>query len=466
MSKSNPLGPITRSKSQQLATNQNLTENTQPSGSKLNKSIQLTKDFVKGLLTSKTKNTTITENSETSKIDKSQISLPINNTFTNNIELQEQNPNIFENNSNFTISSPTNKTSIIDSPILDTTTPILPQKSSNSEPTFESELLNTREIQVRQDLYNLAEQNLANLNSLIDYNFNNFFKQNNNTNMAQPVTNFELKIALDSIQNFDGQTPDVFTWIKQIERAKNTVPRESWPTLLRLLQYKVTGSSYYSTLDINFESISKFTHHFERLFSKKVDYLDLSHKIGDIYQIKGETVLSYQLRLEELLNKTKKAYEASIGNIENAAVLINTFNTQITQIARNRFKRGLIPEIECRLGLDTELLTIGEIAKKATIIEDYLEKYKEMRHEVQPILKNDTKTEIINTINLEKCEKCSSTDHKLEYCPKTVQEKVNNLQQQVETLCSTVEKTVLFFQDTNNQKKHKKPKLKNQNITA
>lgn len=458
MSESNPPGPITRSRSQQLAANQNFAENTQPSSSRLNKSIQSTKEFVKGLFPSKaTKNTTITENTENSKIDKSQISLPINNTFTtNNTEFQEQNSNIFENNTKFTTSSPTNKiqTSILDSSILDVTTPIIPQKTSTSEPIYEntSDLLNTREIQVRQDIYKLAEQNLANLENFIEYNLNNFNRQNNNTNMAQHNSNFEIKFALDSIQNFDGQTPDVFTWLKQIERAKHTLPQESWPMLLRLLQYKVTGSAYDSILNIEFESIPEFTHHFERLFGKRIDYLDLSHKIGNIYQIKNESVLSYQLRLEDLLNKTKKAYESSIGNADNAAVLINTFNTQITQIARNRFKRGLIPEIECRLGLDTELLTIGEIAKKATIIEDYLEKYKEMRHEVQPILKTDPKSELINTINLEKCEKCFSTDHKFENCPKTVQEKVNNLQQQVETLCATVEKTVLFFQDKNNQK--------------
>ena len=68
-----------------------------------------------------------------------------------------------------------------------------------------------------------------------------------------------------------------------------------------------------------------------------------------------------------------------------------------------------------------------------------------MRHEVQPILKKDTKSELIHTINLEKWEKCFSTDHKIEYCPKTVQEKVDNLQQQVYTLCSTLEKNSTIF---------------------
>ena len=60
-------------------------------------------------------------------------------------------------------------------------------------------------------------------------------------------------------------------------------------------------------------------------------------------------------------------------------------------MARNRFKRGLLPKIECRLGLDTELLSIGEFSRKAT-----------------------TKIELINTINLEKCEKFFSTKHKIE----------------------------------------------------
>ena len=87
MSNSNLTGRITRSKSQQLATNQaqnqNFPENTQPTSSRLNKSFQATKDFVKGFFPSKI-NTTITEKPEnkSSRIDKTQISPPINNTFT------------------------------------------------------------------------------------------------------------------------------------------------------------------------------------------------------------------------------------------------------------------------------------------------------------------------------------------------------------------------------------------------
>ena len=473
MSKSNLNRPFTRSRSQLQAENQTQNpQNIQPSESRLNRSIKSTKEFVKAFLPSKVllrEDPTKNDKIENKKIEKSQISGPINSTFTtslNNSHFQEPNSNSFENNNSFRTSSPTDKNqkSLLETPILDKTEPIIPQKSSVNEPIYEntSDLLNTKEIQIRQDIYNLAEQNLENLNEFINYNLDNFNRQNNNINMAQPNSNFEIKFALDSIQNFDGKTPDVFTWLKHIERAKNTLPQGSWPTLLRLLHYKITGSAYDSILDINLDSIAEFTHHFERLFGKKIDYLDLSNKIGNIYQIKNESVLSYQLRLEDLLNRTKKAYEASIENAENGPVLIETFNTQITQIARNRFKRGLIPEIECRLGLDTELLSIGEIAKKATMIEDYLEKYKEMRHEVQPILKNDNKSEIINTINLEKCEKCLSTDHKLENCPKTIQEKVNDLQQQVATLCSTVEKTVLFFQDKNNQKQTQENKTEGQ----
>ena len=37
--------------------------------------------------------------------------------------------------------------------------------------------------------------------------------------MAQADANFAIKLALENIQYFDGQTPVMFTWIKQIEKA-------------------------------------------------------------------------------------------------------------------------------------------------------------------------------------------------------------------------------------------------------
>ena len=317
MSKSNLPGPITRSKSHQLATNQaqnqNFPENTQASGSILNRSIQSTKNYVKALFPSKT-NTTITEKSEnnTSKIDKSQISAPINTTFTtslNNSEFQEQNSNIFSTNNSFKTSLPTNKNnnSLLDTPTIDETEAIIPQQIYNTDPIYENTRLYTQEIAIRTDIYNIAEQNLANLNHLINFNFDNFNQQNND-NMAQQNSSLEIKMALEEVQNFDGKTPDVFTWIKQIEKASDSLRPESRPTLLNLLRHRVRGNASDSMKGINFDSIQEFIHHIERLFGKKVDHLELSYKIGTIYQIPNESVLSYQLRLENLLDRTRKAY--------------------------------------------------------------------------------------------------------------------------------------------------------------
>ena len=54
MSKSNLSRPFTRSQSQLQAENQiQNPQNTQPSGSRLNRSIQSTKEFIKGFLPSK-----------------------------------------------------------------------------------------------------------------------------------------------------------------------------------------------------------------------------------------------------------------------------------------------------------------------------------------------------------------------------------------------------------------------------
>ena len=203
---------------------------------------------------------------------------------------------------------------------------------------------------------------------------------------------------------------------------------------------------------IQFESIQEFIHHFERLFGKKVDHLELSYKIGTIYQIPNESVLSYQLRLENLLDRTKKAYEASISNAENGRELINHFNAQINAIAKTRFRIGFLPEIECRLNIDDDTqLSIGDIAIKATRIEDYLEKFKEMRQEIQPIFKNDTKTASIKTLNQENCEKCLSTDHKKQHCPENINEKFEKLENMVQNLCEQVGKTVLAIQPKNTQ---------------
>ena len=45
--------------------------------------------------------------------------------------------------------------------------------------------------------------------------------------MAQADTIFEIKLALENIQHFDGQTPDVFTWIKKIKKAVDSLNAKS-----------------------------------------------------------------------------------------------------------------------------------------------------------------------------------------------------------------------------------------------
>ena len=455
MSKSNVNRPITRSQSQSQALNQ-------PSGSRLNRSIQSTKDYLKGLLPSRTitkDNSTITESpkNKNSKIDKSQISGPINTSLTtplHNSHLQEQSSIIFENNSNFKTSSPTDKNqkSLLETPILDKTEPIIPQKNSSTEPIYENtrdSILRNQEIAIRQDIYNLAEQNLNNLNDLINLNLNNFNQEhnNNNTNMANDK-DLEIRMALDEVETFDGKTPDIFTWIKQVEKAAESLQNQSMPRLLNLLRHKVKDCASETIRKINFESIPEFTHHFERLFGKNIDHLDLLNKIGNIYQFKNEPVLSYQLRLENLIERTTKAYELSVAREQNARELIRNFNNQLEKMAKKKFMDGFLPEIECRLSPDFEQSTLGEIARKASSIEEKLEKFKNMRHEIQPIFKNESATEIANIIIKEKCEKCFSTDHKTLHCPETIQENFDKLQKTVETF---IEKTVLAFENKNNQ---------------
>ena len=171
------------------------------------------------------------------------------------------------------------------------------------------------------------------------------------------------------------------------------------------------------------------------------------NKIGTIYQIRNESVLRYQLRLENLLDKTKKAYEASVATEQNARELITNFNAQLETMAKKRFMDGFLPEIECRLTPDDEHRTMGEIARRATIIEDKIEKFKKMRQEVQPIFK-DEDTKAANIAIRETCKKCFSNDHKTLHCPETVQENFDKLQKTVETF---IEKTVLAFENKNNQ---------------
>ena len=270
MSKSNVNRPITRSQSQLQAENQTQNpQNIQPSGSRVNRSIQSTKEFVKGFFPSKVlprEDPTKNDKNENKKIEKSQISGPINSTFTtslNNSHFQEPNLNSFENNSNFRTSSPTDKIqkSLLETPILDKTEPIIPQKNSSTEPIYENTrdiILRTQEIALRQDIYNLAEQNLNNLNDLINFNFENF-NQEQNINMAQQDKSLDIKMALDEIQDFNGKTPDVFTWIKQVEKAADSLQENTKPRLLKLLRHTVRGNASGTLKNINFESIVEYT---------------------------------------------------------------------------------------------------------------------------------------------------------------------------------------------------------------
>ena len=41
--------------------------------------------------------------------------------------------------------------------------------------------------------------------------------------MAQHDTTLDISMALDEVKNFNGKTPNVFTWIKQIEKAADSL---------------------------------------------------------------------------------------------------------------------------------------------------------------------------------------------------------------------------------------------------
>ena len=133
-----------------------------------------------------------------------------------------------------------------------------------------------------------------------------------------------------------------------------------------------------------------------------------------------------------MLDKTKKAYEASVATERNAREIITNFNAQLETMTKNRFMDGFLPEIECRLSPDDEQRTMGENARRASIIAEKIEKFLKRRHEVQPIFKNETDPEAANIAIKEKCEKCFSTDHKMQHCPETMQGNFNKLQKTVE----------------------------------
>ena len=264
-----------------------------------------------------------------------------------------------------------------------------------------------QENNIHQDQDNLEEQNLQ--------------------EMANRENELVFKMALAEIENFNGKCPDINTWIKQIEKAVESINEASKPVLLRLLRHKVKDQASVSISKVQFDSIPEFIHHFEKLFGKPQDYIELSNKIGHIYQFENETVLSYQLRLEDLIEKTKKAYENTIPAGPNRQQIIENFNSGIENLAKQRFRKGFLEKIECRLPVLTDQQTIGNIAERAKEIEEYLEKYKEMRQEKQPLFKDETKKGSINTVSQELCTICFSLFHKTEECSQIIQKKYRKI---------------------------------------
>ena len=110
-----------------------------------------------------------------------------------------------------------------------------------------------------------------------------------------------IKIALDEVKNFNEKTPVVFTYVKRIKKAADSLQEESKLRLLKLLRHKVKDNTSDTIKGINFDSITEYTHHFERLVGKNVCHLDLLNKLGSIYQIKNESFLSYQLCMSIIL---------------------------------------------------------------------------------------------------------------------------------------------------------------------
>ena len=156
---------------------------------------------------------------------------------------------------------------------------------------------------------------------------------------------FALQNALLGVPVFDGKTPDLRTFVQDLETAELKVPAALKNEFIKNVIARLRDSARDSVEGKTFDSIAGLVSHLKEALSPAVrDFEAYFAELSRAKMERNETVAEFGSRLQTIVRFAKAALLASVPKEDVAAV-----TNMVGKTALKTFLKGLRPDIELRV---------------------------------------------------------------------------------------------------------------------
>ena len=199
--------------------------------------------------------------------------------------------------------------------------------------------------------------------------------QSNSSKMSESGLNsnqtVSLKDALQVVPEYNGSNIPLSQFLEGCSEAKEMLDPEAESNLTKLIRSKIFGEARQAILGKSFIDIEQLKDYLKEIYAPAKTVNQLLGELGQEFQRENESVIAFANRIREIGSRILEAHKIANGNVNQS------FKTSTENNIIECFKRGLLPEIEQRLGEEAD---ISNIIKEAIKIERQLEAQKALRN--------------------------------------------------------------------------------------
>lgn len=160
-------------------------------------------------------------------------------------------------------------------------------------------------------------------------------------------TNFtSLKDALSTVPHFNGTDMSVFHFAETCERAREMLPRDMEHNLAQMITSKLKGHALQIIRDVNVKTIAELTDLLKAAFAPRKTINQYRGELGNIYQLPGESILTYTGRIKDLKAALLDCERQTRGDISRE------FMRETEQEILESFVNGLKSDIRLNLKIE------------------------------------------------------------------------------------------------------------------
>lgn len=174
-----------------------------------------------------------------------------------------------------------------------------------------------------------------------------------------PTADFALKNAVEALSMFNGNNMSVLTFIRSVKQARDTVPPQAEPQLVKhIIMHKLKGLAQLALEDENCFTADKLCEILRQSFGPKRTLEQYRGDMTGVYQKLNEHVLEYICRVKDLRTAILNSKKQETGSLTALDI------AEIDSLTRKSFCRGFPPDMRKQIS-QYEHCTLQDLYSKA-----------------------------------------------------------------------------------------------------